>query len=106
MFKDTFSVDPYGGGDFICKFYLEELSNVFMHCDGCHSNKKYKAIIKMHPFNPKMISTLNHTGVVNFQRQSRCPCKNGPQCDACSFCIGCSCTCHQQFTLHYRFMLI
>lgn len=112
-------MDPYGSGDFICKFCLEELSNVFMHCDGCerllnkdfnictscHSNEMYKANIKMHPFNPKMKSTLNHTGMVNFQRQSRCPCKNGPQCDTCLFCVGCSCTCHQQFTLHYRFML-
>eukprot|EP00804_Cyclotella_cryptica_P029728 CCRYP_015212-RG/>CCRYP_015212-RG protein AED:0.20 eAED:0.20 QI:1000/1/1/1/0.5/0.2/5/129/307 len=116
---DAFSMDPYESGDFICKFCSEELSNVYMHCDGCerllnkdfnicascHANENYKANIKMHPFNPKMKSTLNHTGIVNFQRQSRCPCKNGPQCDTCSFCVGCSCTCHQQFTLHYRFML-
>ncbi|KAL3786447.1 hypothetical protein HJC23_011028 [Cyclotella cryptica] len=87
IIEDAFSMDPYESGDFICKFCSEELSNVYMHCDGCerllnkdfnicascHANENYKANIKMHPFNPKMKSTLNHTGI--------------------------------QFTLHYRFML-
>lgn len=111
-------MDPHGSGDFICKFCSDELSNIYMHCDGCerllnkdfnicpscHSNEKYKERIVMHPFNPKMKSDLNHTGIMNFTRHSRCPCKNGPACTYCSYCIGCSCTCHQMFTLHYRFM--
>jgi hypothetical protein len=116
--SDQFSLDPYGSGDFICKFCSDELSNVYMHCDGCerllnkdfnictscHANQLYRDSIQMHPFNPKRKSTLNHTGNMSQQRRSRCPCKNGPQCDTCLYCIGCSCTCHQQFTLNYRFM--
>lgn len=117
-FADLFSLDPYGSGDFICKFCSDELSNLYMHCDGCerllnkdfnicascHSDEKYKQMILMHPFNSKRKSTLNHTGNMNFSRHERCPCKNGPQCDICTYCIGCSCRCHQHFTLHYRFM--
>lgn len=115
---DQFSLDPYGSGDFICKFCSDELSNVYMHCDGCerllnkdfnictscHANQLYRDSIQMHPFNPKRKSTLNHTGNMSQQRRSHCPCKNGPQCHTCLYCIGCSCTCHQQFTLNYRFM--
>jgi hypothetical protein len=115
---DSFSLDPHGSGDFICKFCSDELSNLYLHCEGCerllnkdfnicascHADEKYKRQIRMHPFQQKMKSTLNHTGNMRFQRYSRCPCHNGPQCDTCAFCIGCSCICHQHFTLHYRFM--
>jgi len=116
--SDYTSIDPFESGGFVCKFCSDELSNIYMHCDGCerllskdfnicfscHSLEKYKQRIVMHPFNPKMKSDLNHTGIMNFTRHSRCPCKNGPACTYCSYCIGCSCTCHQMFTLHYRFM--
>ena len=118
LFADQFSMDPHGSGDFICKFCSDELSNLYMHCDGCerllnkdfnictscHSSKVYKQTIQMHPFNPKRKSTLNHTGNMTQLRRTHCPCKNGPRCDTCFYCIGCSCTCHQQFTLQYRFM--
>lgn len=50
---------------------------------------------------------LNGTAVIpgnmQFDRQSHCPCKNGPKCDNCSYCLGCSCRCHSWFTLHTRF---
>jgi len=72
----------------------------------CHSESRYKQKIQMHPLNSKSHSTLNHTGQMVLNRSSRCPCKNGPVCTACTFCSGCSCKCHQSFTLRYRFMHI
>ena len=39
---------------------------------------------------------------MNYDRQSKCPCKNGPKCDYCSYCLGCSCRCHSWFTVHTR----
>lgn len=43
-----------------------------------------------------------HTGTMKGDRVSRCPCKNGPVCGHCNFCLGCSCRCHTWFTLHSR----
>lgn len=115
----TFSLDPYGSGDFFCKFCREELSNIYMHCDGCekllnkdfnicsscHKEGKYRvSFYQMHPFSTKRFSVLNHTGNMILERAARCPCKNGKPCNNCNFCTGCSCKCHQQFTLYYRFM--
>ena len=113
-----FALDPYGESDFFCKFCLEELSNVYMHCDGCekllskdfnicsacHMAGKYKCQVQMHPFHIKRSSIINHTGDKKQLRHDYCPCKNGKPCQYCSYCTGCSCRCHQWFTLHYRFM--
>lgn len=113
-----FPLDPYGAGDFYCKICSEELSNVYMHCDGCekllnkdfnicsgcHMVGRYQIFHQMHPFNNKAQSILNHTGNKTQLRRSRCPCKNGKECIYCSYCTGCSCRCHQRFTVHYRFM--
>jgi len=112
----SFPVDPYGNNDFFCKLCNQELSNVYFHCDGCeqllskdfnicrkcHAEKMFCQTIQMHPSNPKRHSTLNHTGRMNYDRGSRCPCRNGPACKICHFCSGCSCRCHTWFTLHYR----
>lgn len=108
----------YGAGDFYCKICYEELSNVYMHCDGCekllnkdfnicsgcHMMGRYKSFHQMHPFNSKTFAILNHTGNKTSLRKSRCPCKNGKECVYCTYCTGCSCRCHQRFTVHYRFM--
>jgi len=113
----TFSLDPYGNGDFFCKLCSKELSNVYMHCDGCesllkkdfnicvecHSEGTFQKNIQMHPLNNKRHSMVNHTGNFSRDRQDRCPCKNGPRCRLCDYCCGCSCKCHQRFTLHRRF---
>ena len=80
------------------------LNKDFNICSGCHMDGKYKVFHQMHPFNPKAFSILNHTGNKSQLRQSRCPCKNGKECAYCGFCTGCSCRCHQRFTVHYRFM--
>lgn len=39
---------------------------------------------------------------MKYDRSSRCPCKNGPSCHDCSYCLGCSCRCHSWFTLSTR----
>merc|ERR1711862_31189 len=92
-----FPVDPYGNSDFMCKLCSQELSNIYFHCDGCeqllskdfniciqcYSEKTYMINYQMHPMNPKRHSTINHTGGFHYDRQSRCPCKNGPVCKYC-----------------------
>eukprot|EP00934_Nitzschia_sp_Nitz4_P008353 Nitzschia sp. Nitz4//scaffold74_size92883//47486//53507//NITZ4_004826-RA/size92883-augustus-gene-0.13-mRNA-1//-1//CDS//3329557604//8343//frame0 len=113
----TFGIDPYGNEDFACKLCSKELSNIYFHCDGCekllskdfnicadcYQEKKFMVNVKMHPHNPKKHATINHTGGMRYDRNSRCPCKNGPCCHDCGYCLGCSCRCHTWFTLNYRF---
>ncbi|KAG7346143.1 hypothetical protein IV203_005211 [Nitzschia inconspicua] len=109
-------LDPFGNTDFDCKLCRRELSNVYFHCDGCekllnkdfnicqecYKQKEYMQNIQMHPSNPKKKATLNHTGKMLQNRISHCPCKNGPKCDFCGWCLGCSCRCHSWFTVHTR----
>mmetsp|Transcript_36274 Transcript_36274/g.87847 ORF Transcript_36274/g.87847 Transcript_36274/m.87847 type:complete len:288 (+) Transcript_36274:121-984(+) len=111
-----FPLDPYALDGFACKLCSRELSNVYYHCDGCekllskdfniclecHGDKKFVCSVQMHPTNPKKHATMNHTGAMKANRTSRCPCKNGPVCAHCNFCLGCSCRCHTWFTLHSR----
>lgn len=111
------ALDPYGSSDFFCRLCSRELSNVYMHCDGCekllkmdfnicvycHDEGAYKANIQMNPHSNKRRSLLNHTGKMTRNEASKCPCKNGPACKDCGFCVGCSCKCHQRFTLYSRF---
>jgi len=110
------ALDPYGDSDFDCKICRVELSNVYYHCDGCekllskdfnichecYTEKRFAIYHQMHPTNPKKHATLNHTGNNKFDRQKKCPCKNGPACGFCSFCLGCSCRCHTWFTVNTR----
>jgi len=111
----TSVVDPYGAEDFSCKICGEELSNVYMHCDGCEKllNKdynicctclkegKYNTFHQVNPFTKNQNSMLNHTGNMEGEQKSNCC---GQPCTICSYCTGCSCKCHQCFTLHFRFM--
>lgn len=113
----SFPLDPYGSG-FFCKFCFEELSNFYFHCDGCerllgkdfdicmkcHNKGKHRFMVQMHLHLTNRDSTFNHTGDMSFKRRSSCPCKKGQVCQFCDFCCACSCTCHQKFTLHCRFM--
>lgn len=109
-------LDPYGDSDFACKLCNKELSNVYYHCDGCekllskdfnicqgcYAQSQYMCKVQMHPSNPKRHATLNHIGDNRFDRISRCPCKNGPACNFCGYCLGCSCRCHTWFTMRMR----
>ncbi|CAB9515529.1 histone chromosomal protein 6 [Seminavis robusta] len=113
----THPLDPYGNSDFFCKLCNKELSNVYLHCDGCelllskdfniciecHQERRYATSVQMHPLNNKRHSTINHIGNMTLDRASRCPCKNGPVCRHCNYCAGCSCRCHTWFTMHHRF---
>jgi len=115
---DVFPLDAYGSSDYCCKLCYKELANMYLHCEGCDNllnkdfnicsecylGKKHMANIQMHPQKKKKHATLNHTGSMIFERSSRCPCKNGPTCTTCHFCLGCSCKCHQEFSLNFRFM--
>ena len=116
---DLFAFDPYGNTDYFCKICSCELSNIYMHCDGCenllfkdfnicvtcHAYKKFVAKIAMHPNKPEGgHSSVNHVGDNTCNNGKRCRCKFGPQCTICSFCLGCSCQCHRSFTMHYRFL--
>jgi len=115
---ETFTLDPFGESDFFCKICFKELSNLYMHCDGCEKllnkdfnictdcylAKKHLHNIQMHPQKDQRHATLNHTGDMPFRRHARCPCKKGPQCKDCSYCLGCSCQCHQDFVMNFRFM--
>jgi len=111
----TSVIDPYDVEDFSCKACGEELSNVYMHCDGCekllnkdhnlcvacHTEGKCHVFHQVNPFTDKQDSMLNHTGNLEGKQKNKCC---GQTCTICSYCTGCSCTCHQCFTLHFRFM--
>uniref|UniRef100_A0A7S4EEL1 DUF6824 domain-containing protein n=1 Tax=Pseudo-nitzschia australis TaxID=44445 RepID=A0A7S4EEL1_9STRA len=112
----TCPLDPYGDSDFQCKLCRKELSNVYFHCDGCEKllskdfnicrgcyvQGKFMIKVQMHPSNPRRHATLNHMGDNKFNRESRCPCKSGPACNFCGYCLGCSCRCHTWFTMRTR----
>lgn len=109
------AINPYGVDDYQCKICAEELSNVYMHCSGCetllkkdfnicttcHSEKKHRIFVQMHPLCNKMLSLHNHTGSMAESEKSNC-CEVA--CKKCKFCTGCSCKCHQDFKLCFRFM--
>lgn len=70
-------------------FGCEKLLNKdFNLCATCHMDGKYKVFHKMHPFNDRHQSILNHTGNKTLLRRARCPCKNGKECHYCSYCTG------------------
>mmetsp|Transcript_6307 Transcript_6307/g.12103 ORF Transcript_6307/g.12103 Transcript_6307/m.12103 type:complete len:145 (+) Transcript_6307:485-919(+) len=94
-----------------------------MHCDGCEEllNKDYNICVScfsegnhkcfsyMHPFNKRRNTSINHVGNMKLERKgASCVCGNGPKCKskACGYCAGCSCRCHTNFTMHFRFMSI
>lgn len=113
---DEFTLDP-DGSDYFCRLCHRELSNVYMHCEGCeellqrdynicvdcHAEQRYASFCQMNTKTNKRRSLLNHTGDMRYDRSSRCPCKNGPACQNCGYCVGCSCRCHTWFRVHNRF---
>lgn len=120
---NEFSVDPYGADGFICKICNGELSNIYMHCDGCekllsrdfnicsdcHQERHYENNYQMLPCGTACAwnSVLSHTGSLHgTSKPGSCPCPNGSPCPKCEFCTSCSCQCHKKFTLNCRFMRI
>ena len=117
---DKASIDPWGHGDMSCNGCGAEISQCYMHCDGCekllskdfnvcvdcHSKRKYECFHQVNPVNDRRHASVNHVGDMNHDRKGGCPCKNGPKCKVCTYCLGCSCRCHKSFTMHLRFMSI
>ena len=116
---DLSPLDPYGSSDFFCKLCYKELSNVYLHCDGCedilkkdfnicescHSEHRYKLYVQMHPMDDSDDCAINHTGHHSgLSPAMKCSCKKKTICNRCNYCSGCSCKCHHSFTLHHRFM--
>ena len=124
------TVNPFGN-DFFCKICSKELSNIYMHCRGCelilmkdfnicfdcHIDKKYSITVPMASqmySHGRGQSTLHHTGDMSndikwAQAVRKCRnCQPGTyyRCAVCGYCDGCSCRCHTNFTLTYRFMTI
>jgi hypothetical protein len=112
-----FPLDPYGEADFFCKICFKELANLYYHCDGCeqllrkdfniclscHSEKRYKARTTMHTEVDQLVSTVHHMG--DFIGDTKRGCKEtiGRKCESCGYCTCCSCKCHTNFTVSFRF---
>lgn len=111
-----FPLDPYGNSDYFCRICFQELSNTYMHCDGCeellkkdfnicadcHSDSKHCQFFIMSEKYDSMDSALNHTGAILKKSHKICDCIGKDPCVNCGKCRQYSCTCHQKFTLHQR----
>jgi len=113
-----FDLDAYGD-DFFCKLCDHELSNSYMHCNGCeellnkdfnictdcHANDKFKIFYHMNRDNNERDAFKNHTGdMATAEIVPPCECKKIESCGKCGHCSGCKCTCHTSFTLNFRYM--
>jgi hypothetical protein len=113
----TGMINAYGSTDYTCRVCSRELSNIYCHCNGCenlmgkdfnicvgcHSEKNYKSDVTMGSCKV-MHSGHHHTG--SFKGDSRCDCVESPEsgyCLRCGKCATCTCNCHSNFSLHFRF---
>ena len=118
---ESAKIDPWSHGDMSCKSCGAEISQCYMHCDGCekllsqdfniclkcHDSRKHEIFYQMCPFNSRRNASVNHVGNMAYDRcidRGTCVCKNGSKCKICNYCLGCSCRCHKAFTMHLRFM--
>jgi hypothetical protein len=120
-YRQSVPTNPFGN-DYFCKVCHIELSNIYMHCDGCEDIlcKDYNICTSCFTKGQHMgFYDMNATQSENkwscFHHivgsgSSQCDCEKAAQqishCQLCSLCCACSCTCHQLFTLHYRFLTI
>ena len=126
---DISAIDPFSHQGYFCKICHQELPNLFLHCIGCeeklsmdfnicldcHHGKLYHKLFIMDHFRDNLREgnrkncCINHTGdtskLKNYTKD--CPdCSLQEPCHCCSYCKGCSCQCHANFNLYYRFMNI
>jgi len=69
----------------------------------CHAEERYKNKFQMHPLTNERNGEINHTGDMILNKKK---CRCGAICKRCGYCGGCSCKCHQSFSLRFRFMSI
>jgi hypothetical protein len=112
-----FPLDPYGNSDYFCKICFQELSNTYMHCEGCedllkkdfnvcsecYADMKHCQFFIMNEKGTAIDSMLNHTGAFSRSKSKICFCSTGKEpCTRCRYCRKCSCSCHQSFALQQR----
>jgi hypothetical protein len=112
-----FPLDPYGNSDYFCKICFQELSNTYMHCEGCedllkkdfnvcsecYADMKHCQFFIMNDKDTTIDSMLNHTGAFSRPKSKSCLCSTEKElCSRCGYCRKCSCSCHQSFALQQR----
>ena len=94
----------------------QELSNIYLHCIGCeailekdfnicvdcHKQVKYKRLCIINHDNHND-SRFQHQGDIDELKQG---CPECIECTRCGYCEVCSCQCHTNFNLFFRFMNI
>ena len=107
-------IDPFSIDGYFCMICNQELSNIYLHCIGCeeilgkdfnlcincHQQQKYKKLCIINHDNCDD-SSLQHDGDVNERNKV---CQNCITCKRCGYCEVCSCQCHTNFNLFFRFM--
>ncbi|GFH56627.1 hypothetical protein CTEN210_13103 [Chaetoceros tenuissimus] len=115
------SIDPFGN-DFFCSLCFQELGNIYMHCEGCEEllQKDYNLCAGCYSDEGRFLSGFQMNAFLSIEKiqgrrtdynhypdkkhfRSNCPCKNGPMCRRCRLRTCCSCRCHAEYSLHYRF---
>ena len=111
-----FPLDPYGNADYYCKICFQELSNTYLHCDGCeellqkdfnicsgcHSESHQCQFYVMNDKNISVDSSLNHTGSFPSELANCGHCLAIDECWKCHKCRKCSCKCHRVFSIQQR----
>eukprot|EP00979_Chaetoceros_neogracilis_P014102 scaffold4440_cov133-Chaetoceros_neogracile.AAC.1 len=89
-----------------CEDLLQKDYNI---CITCHSDdEKLMTDYQMHPFSDIKTAGGKRTDVNHAPRKNRdykrgCACRQGPYCKRCNFMVCCSCKCHQNYSLRFRF---
>lgn len=108
---DLSHCNPYGN-DYFCKLCDKELSNVYLHCNGCERllDKDFNICVvcyqgRAYAKNLRMCqcegihSVLHHIGDIGMV----CKCFAPRMCPECNFCDSCQCRCHMSFECRVRF---
>lgn len=113
---ETSSVDPRAN-DFYCKLCWAELSNIYLHCNGCENllNSDFNVCVScfqkqrhttFHQINKKIDAKLTFFNHVNTTMAKKCNGSCVSECLKCKGCPSCKCKCHSKFTVHYRTILV
>lgn len=102
---ETGKVDAFANTDFQCKICLQELSNSYLHCQGCLDIDKYDYNICLSCYQEGRFYSRHVGREKNDQRKCKCT-KTAKLCSNCGLCtVHRACLCHANFIHHYRFYL-